>query len=221
MLYCVLRIRQMFDRTARASLRRWYNMLLPTFGCPQQEDKWWLQCSDAIRQLEPAYLDLHGHILLPRIKCVIAMIRTYELREEDTVKNAIQRIIFLLGYVNKNAPDVAMEYMDLFPTFHASFTHKNMRLLAAAAIELCLRQRGEVSILSSLLEKLEAPTIPNFDEVFDLVAGSIWSCAGVLMIVDIKKPLPPYMHKAHEIELGLNMAKRSWTMYYGVKVNFR
>ncbi|KAH4930735.1 hypothetical protein HBI52_113470 [Parastagonospora nodorum] len=148
------------------------------------------------------------------------MIRAYEWPEEDTVKNANQRIIVPLEYANKNAPDVAMEYMDLFLTFHASFAHKNMRLLAAAAIGRCLRQRGEVYILSFLLEKLEAPTILNFDEVFDLVADSIWSSAGVLMILDVKKPLPSYMHKAHETELGLIMAKRSWTMYCGVEVNF-
>ncbi|KAH3955820.1 hypothetical protein HBI56_014590 [Parastagonospora nodorum] len=49
MLYCVLCIRQMFDQNARASLRRWHDMLLPTFGCPQQEYEWWLQRSDAIR----------------------------------------------------------------------------------------------------------------------------------------------------------------------------
>ncbi|KAH3955586.1 hypothetical protein HBI56_014580 [Parastagonospora nodorum] len=129
------------------------------------------------------------------------MIRAYELREEDAVKNAIQRIIVPLEYVNKNAPDVAMEYIDFFP-------------------DLPSIVRGDVYILSSLLEKLEAPTNPNFDEVFDLVAGSVWSCPGVLMILDVKKPLPSYMHKAHEIELGLNMAKRSWTMYCGVEVNF-
>ncbi|KAH5336387.1 hypothetical protein HBI23_047080 [Parastagonospora nodorum] len=124
------------------------------------------------------------------------MIPTYELREGDAVKNAIQRIIVPLEHVNKNAPDVAMECMDLFLTFHASFAHRNMRLLAATAIGLCLRQGGDVYILSSLLEKLEAPTIPNVDEVFDLVAGSVWSCPGVLMILDVKKPLPSYMHKA-------------------------
>jgi len=220
MLYCVLCIRQMFDRNGRTSLRRWHDMLLPTFGCPQQEETWWLQRSDTIRQLEPAYLDPHGHILLPRIHCVIAMIRAYELREEDAVKKAIRRIIIPLAFVNKDAPVVAMEYLDLFLTFHASFAHVNIRLLATIAIGLCLRQRGEVYILSSLLEKLEAPTIPNFDEIFDLAAGNIWSCAGALMILDVKTPLPLYMHKAPEIELSLKMAKRIWTVYCGVEVNF-
>lgn len=95
-----------------------------------------------------------------------------------------------------------------------------MRLLTAIAIGLCLRQRGEVYILLFLLEKLEAPTIPNFDEFFDLAAGKIWSYVGVLMILDVKKPLPLYMYKAPEIELSLNMTKRIWEMYCGVEVNF-
>jgi hypothetical protein len=104
-------------------LRRWHDVLLPE---PIEPDFEMGKFKDAEinRQVEPAFLDPHGYILLPRIHCVIAMVRAYEICAEAELKDHIR---WVLGSIMLNDTDVAMVAVEYFEHFLALHFNSSSR----------------------------------------------------------------------------------------------
>ena len=173
--FCLLCARHHLDDTKIKVSRRWYDLLLPIFVNTKEELAWWLRVSNDMRQVEPAYLDPHGFILLPRIHCTIAMIRAYEIRQEDQMKKAI---VTLLEPVLPRHPDItiiAPEYFEHCLIFQHELDNADSRVLAAFAIRLVLCQNG---ILShdpmNTLKALDILLRPKLHELYDIVVNTIY-----------------------------------------------
>jgi hypothetical protein len=74
--FCILcgRNKKSTNKDANGISRRWHDVLLPE----SIEPKWEMICFEEAqmnRQVEPAYIDSHGFILVPHIHYVIAMVR--------------------------------------------------------------------------------------------------------------------------------------------------
>jgi hypothetical protein len=69
---------------------RWYDLLLTRRGKPGQAAR--KSAQPGMLEAQPAYLDQHGYVILPRIHCTIAMVRASDIRKEEDIKTLIATI---------------------------------------------------------------------------------------------------------------------------------
>jgi hypothetical protein len=213
-MLCILCMRREQDKTKMGTTGRWHDMLIPRFGHPHCEEKWILQRLNSFCQVEAAYLDPHGYILLPRIHCVIAMVRAYELRQEAETKEGIRRAIKPIC-TSPDAADVAIEYFEYFLVFHLCFWHADMRILAVIAIHLSLLQRVQPPIRDAILETLGIEEPPEFDEMFDMARTRLYLWAGTHMSWEVTKDEPWHVRNNPAMVLAKEMANRIWILFCG------
>jgi hypothetical protein len=119
--------------------RRWHDTLLPESIEPKWEMVYFKE-AEMNCQVEPAYLDPHGFILVPRIHYVIAMVRAYEMRAEAELKEEIRRVLYIMMPGDEDVSIVAVEYFEHFLAFHGNFKFADMPVLTACAAHLVLFQ---------------------------------------------------------------------------------
>ncbi|KAF2826491.1 hypothetical protein CC86DRAFT_406754 [Ophiobolus disseminans] len=111
--FCLLCVRHNLNFTKVKVLSRWHDLLLPVSVKKREELEWWLKNeAHNMRQVEPAYLDPYGFILLPRINCIIAMVIAYEIRKEKEMKKAIVALLEPKLSKHPNIATTAIEYFE-------------------------------------------------------------------------------------------------------------
>jgi hypothetical protein len=169
--------------------RRWHDTHLPE----SIEPKWETVCfkeAEMNRQVEPAYLDPHGFILVLRIHYVIAMVRAYEMRAEVELKEEIRRVLYIMMPGDKDVAIVAVEYFEHFLAFHGNFKFADMPVLTACAAHLVLFQTSKISDQHVILKESNAPDFPDFGELVELAADKIHIWASCLMMLGLETNLP-------------------------------
>jgi hypothetical protein len=133
---------------------RWYKLLLPRASHLGTELA--KACQPGAVDAQPAYLDPHGHIILPRIHCTIAMVLAFEERKEAEVKALIRTV----------SPDrMVIELFELFLEHHHQFNHADMNYLAFLATTLLHQERLSADEEVVLLHSLGAEAHPDHDAI--------------------------------------------------------
>jgi hypothetical protein len=162
--------------------RRWHDVLLPESIEPDFE-MGKFEDTKMNRQVEPAYLDPHGSILLPCIHCIIAMVRAYEIRAEAELKDHIRRVLSSIMPNDTAVAMVALEYFEHFLALHANFKFADMRVLAACSVHLVLFQSSKLVDPHVMLQEFNPPVREDFRELFQLATDQIHVWASCLMML--------------------------------------
>jgi hypothetical protein len=185
------------------------------------------------RQVEPAYLDPHGFILVPhgfilvphgfilvphgfilvpRIHYFIAMVRAYEMRAEAELKEEIRRVLYIMMPGDKDVAIVTVKYFEHFLAFHGNFKFAAMRVLAACAAHLGLFQTSKIPDQHVMLKEFNAPDLPDFGELVEIAVDKIYIWASCLMMLGLETNLSVRLGKSQReaIADGTDMAHRVW-----------
>ena len=193
---------------------RWHDLLLPTMAQPGRETAEWAQNEYIMRKVEPAYLDSHGYIILPRIHYMIAMVRASEIRQENLVKEAMTKNCSTGFGGIPNIDTVAAEYFEHFLVYHSSFDHADMRTLAVLAIRLAvhLRTYGRLPVNQDvLLEKFGAPHNPKINDLFLIAQNNITDWAATLLLEHMLSRLPRENRVGTTVLEIRKISMRIWT----------
>jgi hypothetical protein len=167
------------------------------------------------------YLDPHGFVLLPRIHCVIAMVRAYDIRAEAELREHIRLVLHAVMPNDTEVATVVVEYFDHFLVFHNNFKFADMRVLAACVAHLVLFDSSNLLDHQTILTEFDAPTRADFGDLVQLAADKphVWaSCLAMLDLnVTVSAKLGKHKPSARlasaqrgTIAGGLDMAHHVW-----------
>lgn len=199
------------NKVGNGILRRWHEVLLPE----AIEPKWemvWFKDTEMNRQVEPAYLDPHGFVLLPHIHSVIAMVLAHEMSAEAELKEHIRRLLGSIMPEDKDVVIVAVEYSENFLAFHTNFKFADMRVLAACAVHLVLFQSSKLLEHHAMRVEFNAPDCPGFNDLVELAADKIHIWSSRLMMLDLGMKLTANVGRPQReaVASGTDMAHRVW-----------
>jgi hypothetical protein len=163
-----------------------------------------------MREVEPAYLDPHGYVLLSRIHCTIAMVRAHELRIESEGKQALVATLAPIEANISNVSTIAIEYFEHFLAYHDFLDHADMRTLVSIAVILIMRQQLEPLNHHAVLTNFNAPPCANFEELVEIAVRKIDYWASGLLISDVLPRLPPAVRIHAAAVVAADLASRTW-----------
>jgi hypothetical protein len=208
--FCLLCVREILDNQQERLSRRWHDVLLPTFVHPSTETACWAEQANSMREVEPAYVDPHGYVLLPRIHCTIAMVRAHELRIESEGKQALTTTLAPIEAKVANVSTIAIEYFEHFLAYHDFLDHADMRILVSIAVILIMRQQLEPLNHQAVLNNFNAPPCANFEELVEIAVRKIDYWASGLVIRDVLPRLPPAVRSDAAAMVAADLASRTW-----------
>jgi hypothetical protein len=142
-------------------LRRWHDLLLASATQTSREVAKWARAKYNAEEVEPAYLDPHGFIIIPRVHCTVTMVRVFEMKKEEEVKTSIVSII--TPVMGTNCSEAALEYFEHMLVYHRRFEHADMRILAALAVPLALKGKNTPVNMVELLRRIFVQAHPEMD----------------------------------------------------------
>jgi hypothetical protein len=160
---------------------RWYDLLLTRCGKPGQAAG--KSAQPDMLEAQPAYLDQHGYVLLPRIHCTIAMVRASEIRKEEEIKTLIATICPI------DNGRKALEYFEHLLVHHRAVKLIEMRLLAFLAIRLSQYDMYNPTDRKELLASLGVEDHPEIETLFQIALDNSVQWGATVSLIKIMSKL--------------------------------
>jgi hypothetical protein len=116
--FCTLCTRDGLRTLRHLAPKRWHDVLLPSATYPAEETG--KSVRPNVMDTEPAYLDPHGFMLIPRVHCTIAMVRACEMKKEEEAKALITKTCAEGIHNQKKLCENALEFFEIYLQYHTA-----------------------------------------------------------------------------------------------------
>ncbi|KAF2243515.1 hypothetical protein BU26DRAFT_570206 [Trematosphaeria pertusa] len=213
--HCRLCFRRRSGEERGRVLRRWHDALLPEFIDLGEEAREWEKFRWIARECEPAYVEPHGHIMLPRVADIMAYVRAFEINKEEEMMLKLDEVCSTGMGEHRDIGGLAKDFFGQLLRHHHVFVHAELGTLATVAVMLALHLKGVVGNYELLLEKFEAPPRPEcpFSTLYDIARNRIVELAAFSVLDDFLAKAPVKYRAEQHVRNGdvKTVARRVWT----------